>query len=77
MREWTSAAAGRIAAGELLSQEEWGTSLACTELAFVSERSGSGLDWSTVTGLTDEETIAALRSVQAGLTRWPPARGGA
>ncbi len=47
-----------------LTRPDWKRILIATEIAFVSDVVGSGLDWSTTVGLTDEETIALLRGVQ-------------
>lgn len=43
--------------------------LAATELAFVSDRWGSGLDWEMVSPLGDQQTITVLRSLQRKLSR--------
>lgn len=41
------------------------------EVAFISDRYGAGVEWETVTGFTDTETIEVLRSLQRKLvTSW-------
>lgn len=46
---------------------DWARALIATEVAFASDVYGSGWDWSSTTGLTDEETIRLLRQVQRKL----------
>ncbi|GHH71087.1 hypothetical protein [Promicromonospora soli] len=46
---------------------DWARILLATEIVFASDLMGSGTDWSTTTGLTDEETVKALRGVQRKL----------
>jgi hypothetical protein len=41
--------------------------LVATEIAFGSDVFGAGVEWETVTGLSDEETIAVLRRLQRKL----------
>ena len=50
--------------GEPLALSQWRKALLATEIVFASDVMGSGVDWSTTTGLTDEETIKLLRVVQ-------------
>lgn len=61
----------RIAAelrdGRALTREDWRRALLATEVAFASNVVGSGLDWLTTTGLSDDETLRTLRSVQRKL----------
>jgi len=38
--------------------------LVATEIAFASDFVGAGVDWATVIGLSDEETISILRRLQ-------------
>jgi hypothetical protein len=54
--------------GEPLAGSQWRKALLATEIVFASDVVGSGLDWSTTTGLTDEETIKLLRVVQRKVT---------
>lgn len=64
---------GRIAralvAEESLATHEWATALLMTEIVFSSDLVGSGVEWETTTGLTDEETIRTLRGLQRRLPR--------
>lgn len=46
---------------------DWARILLATEIVFASDLMGSGTEWSTTTGLTDEETIKALRGIQRKL----------
>ncbi|MFJ2951492.1 hypothetical protein ACIO8H_28220 [Streptomyces sp. NPDC087226] len=52
-----------------LTQVDWARVLVATEIVFVSDLMGSGVEWSTTTGLSDESTIRALRSIQRKLGR--------
>ncbi|WP_331721612.1 MULTISPECIES: hypothetical protein [unclassified Streptomyces] len=52
-----------------LTQVDWARVLLATEIVFVSDLMGSGVEWSTTTGLSDESTIRALRSIQRKLGR--------
>jgi hypothetical protein len=62
---------GRIAdalrASERLSAADWRRALVATEFVFVSDVYGSGSDWASTTGFTDEETIRRLRAAQSAL----------
>ncbi|GAA4580595.1 hypothetical protein GCM10023176_60360 [Micromonospora coerulea] len=58
-----------IRAEEPLSRRDWRRVLIATEVVFASDIFGSGCDWSTTTGLSDEETINLLRAVQRKLAR--------
>jgi hypothetical protein len=53
-----------LAGGEPLSPIDWLRTLLATEIVFASDVVGSGIDWSSTTGLTDEHTIQVLRTVQ-------------
>lgn len=57
----------RLGRGEPLTPADWRRALRSTELAFISDEWGAGVEWSTVTGLSDEEAITALRSLQRAL----------
>lgn len=48
-----------------LSRDDWVRTLLATEIVFASNVMGSGCDWSITTGISDEDTIHTLRSVQA------------
>ncbi|WP_406067147.1 hypothetical protein OG372_00245 [Streptomyces sp. NBC_01020] len=52
-----------------LAQVDWARALLATEIVFVSDLVGSGVEWSTTTGLSDESTIRTLRSIQRKLGR--------
>lgn len=55
--------------GQPLSRQDWRRTLVATEIAFASDVFGSGWDWSLTSGLSDEETIRLLRSLQRKLAR--------
>jgi hypothetical protein len=59
--------AAAIKSGASLSAAEWLRVQLATEIVFASNTMGSGLDWSITTGLSGEESLAALRSVQRKL----------
>ena len=52
---------------ECLEPIDWARSLLATEVAFASDVMGSGCEWATTTGLSDEVTIKMLRGVQKKL----------
>lgn len=52
-----------------LAPADWARTLLATEIAFVSDLAGSGVEWPTTTGLTDEATIRTLRSIQRKLAK--------
>jgi hypothetical protein len=52
-----------------LVRHDWARVLLSTEVVFASDVVGSGVDWSTTTGFSDEETIRSLRSIQRKLSR--------
>jgi hypothetical protein len=54
---------------------DWRRLLVSGEILFGSDVLGCGLEWGTVTGFRDAETIAALRSLPrklARIVRWNP-----
>ncbi len=63
----TDRLAGAIAAGSALSAGDWLRALLATEIVFASNTIGSGHDWAITSGLSDEESLAALRSAQLKL----------
>jgi len=63
----TDRLAGAIAAGSALSAGDWLRVLLATEIVFASNTIGSGHDWAITSGLSDEESLAALRSAQLKL----------
>ncbi|MEU3567708.1 hypothetical protein AB0E96_04635 [Kitasatospora sp. NPDC036755] len=48
---------------------EWARTLLAAEIVFVSDLAGSGVEWRTTTGLSDEATLPILRSIQRKLSR--------
>ncbi|MCX4690769.1 hypothetical protein OG401_41870 [Kitasatospora purpeofusca] len=52
-----------------LAAVDWARALLASEIAFVSDLAGSGVEWSTTTGRADESTIRTLRSIQRKLAR--------
>jgi hypothetical protein len=55
--------------GQPFSRQDWRRALVATEIAFASDVYGSGWDWSITSGLSDEEPIRILRSLQRKLAR--------
>lgn len=55
---------GAVVSGQPLCAVDWLRVLLATEIVFVSNCIGSGLDWSITSGYSDEETLAAIRRVQ-------------
>ncbi|WP_257574075.1 hypothetical protein [Streptomyces sp. JJ66] len=53
--------------GVPLPPADWARVLLATEIVFISDLAGSGLEWSTTTGLEDESTLQTLRSIQRKL----------
>lgn len=53
-----------IAAGQPVSRTDWARALRATEVVFASNVVGAAWDWEIVTGLSDAESLALLRSVQ-------------
>src|SRR5207244_252306 len=52
-----------------LTAIDWTRIVLATELAFASDVVGSGLDWQTTTGISDEDAVRLLRSVQRKVVR--------
>ena len=50
-----------------MSAGDWRRVVMATEIVFASDLVGSGVEWSTTTGLSDEHTLAALRRIQRKL----------
>ncbi|MBC9714852.1 hypothetical protein H9Y04_20075 [Streptomyces sp. TRM66268-LWL] len=50
-----------------LTPADWARTLLATEIVFVSDLAGSGVEWPTTTGIGDEETIVMLRLIQRKL----------
>lgn len=66
---------GALASDTPLDRDEWRKVLLAVEIAFASDVVGSGLDWSSTVGMTDEETIRVLRSCQRKMGRLIHDRG--
>ena len=56
-----------ILSGEPLAASDWLRVLLATEIVFASNTIGSGLGWSITTGMSDNESLTLLRSVQRKL----------
>ncbi|MFD6923207.1 hypothetical protein ACFV99_23755 [Streptomyces sp. NPDC059944] len=52
-----------------LDAADWARTLLATEIVFVSDLAGSGVEWSTATGRDDAATIKMLRVIQRKLAR--------
>ncbi|MER5218039.1 hypothetical protein ABT063_48000 [Streptomyces sp. NPDC002838] len=48
---------------------DWARLLLATEIVFVSDLAGSGVEWSTTTAISDEPAIRTLRSIQRKLSK--------
>lgn len=59
----------KLESDEPLESVEWARSLLAAEVVFVSTVMGSGLDWRTTTGLSDEWTLKSIRKVQRKLSK--------
>jgi hypothetical protein len=54
---------------EPLSPRDWTRVLLATEIVFASDVLGSGSDWGSTVGWSDEQTIRVLRQLQSKLLR--------
>ena len=54
----------QLSKGVAITRSDWHRMLLATEIVFASDVVGSGVDWETTTGRTDEDTIRVLRSLQ-------------
>jgi hypothetical protein len=64
-----------IEQGKPMTRFDWQRASVATEICFASDVFGSGLDWSIVGRLSDEETIRVLRSFRRKiLAAEPPPR---
>ena len=52
-----------------IAPADWARMLLATEVVFVSDVVGSGYEWSTTTGHSDEGTIRLLRGLQRQLSK--------
>ena len=59
-----------IDARQPLAVEDWRRVLLATEIAFIDDVFGSGLDWPITTGFPDEMTVSMLRALQRKMPRW-------
>jgi hypothetical protein len=57
----------KLRGDEELTDDEAAFALHSTELVFVSDRWGCGVEWETITGYSDAETVSALRDLQRKL----------
>ncbi|MEZ0156510.1 hypothetical protein OIE82_33375 [Streptomyces althioticus] len=48
---------------------DWARTLLAAEIVFISDLVGSGVEWETTTGLSDEATLPILRAIQRKLAR--------
>ena len=55
---------GALRSGSPLTRGDWRRVLLATEIVFVSDVVGSGIDWSSTTGLSDAESLVILRGIQ-------------
>lgn len=53
-----------------LTVSNWRRALLAVEIVFASDAVGSGLDWASTSGISDEESITILRGLQRKLPRW-------
>jgi hypothetical protein len=53
-----------IAQGTPVTASDLRRALVATEILFSSDVFGAGVEWETVTGLSDQETISLLRTLQ-------------
>ncbi|WP_123955511.1 hypothetical protein [Frondihabitans sp. 762G35] len=56
-----------VSQGLPLTRSDWTRALLSLEVLFASDVIGAGVEWSTITGFTDGETITALRGIQRKL----------
>ncbi|NYV74264.1 hypothetical protein [Streptomyces sp. UH6] len=50
-----------------LTAADWARTLLATEIVFVSDLAGSGVEWPTTTGRDEAETLQLLRAIQRKL----------
>jgi hypothetical protein len=50
-----------------MSHGDWARTLLATEIVFMSDIVGAGLEWETVTGLSDSDTFITIRRLQRHL----------
>lgn len=57
--------------GTSMPLADWRRTLVATELVFVSDVVGSGIDWATTTGIRDAHALRLLRSLQRKIVSAP------
>lgn len=55
--------------GTTMPMDDWRRTLLATEVAFVSDVVGSGIEWETTTGIQDATALRLLRNLQRKLAR--------
>lgn len=58
---------GMLREASPMSGEDWTRALVATELVYASDRYGAGVEWETVSGWGDVESIHMLRGLQRRL----------
>ena len=53
-----------VISSEPMTRLDWWRVLVATEIVFASDVLGSGLEWSTTTGISDSDSISTLRRIQ-------------
>jgi hypothetical protein len=56
-----------LGSGIPIAPVDWARVLLAAEIVFVSDLAGSGYEWSTTTGFSDESSIRILRAIQFAL----------
>jgi hypothetical protein len=64
----TGRLADALETGSPLAAVDWLRVLLATEIVFASNTIGSGLDWEDTSGMSDQESLATLRSLQRKLS---------
>jgi hypothetical protein len=52
-----------------LKPVDWARTLLAAEIVFVSDLAGSGVEWPSTTGVSDEAALRILRTIQRKLVR--------
>ncbi|TFC54518.1 MULTISPECIES: hypothetical protein [unclassified Cryobacterium] len=50
-----------------MSHRDWARTLLATEIVFMSDTVGAGLEWEVVTGISDSDTFITIRRLQGHL----------
>ncbi len=56
-----------VSTGTPMSARDWARTLVCAEIDFASDVFGAGVEWETVTALSDTDSLQLLRSIQRKL----------